>query len=68
VGYTHEYYGEQYLPGIFTAAKNFDVMVDVRRLPDGQRQVCQIFVRKGQTFRCLYRAKNFAGLQIGIAA
>lgn len=68
MGYTQEFYGEQYMPGLFPAARNFDVIVDVRRLPDGQRTVCQILVRKGQTFRCLYRAKNFAGLQIGLAA
>ena len=68
VGYTQEFYGERYIPGLFQAAKNFDVMVDVRRLPDGHRQVCQIFVRKGHTFRCIYRAKNFASLQIGMAA
>lgn len=67
-GYETEYYGEQNIPGLFESARHFDVIVDVRRLPDGHRQVCQIFVRKNTGFRCIYRNRDFARLQIGRAA
>ncbi len=33
--YEQEWYGEQHLPGLFSSARNFDVIVDCRRLPDG---------------------------------
>ncbi|MGZ3706322.1 MAG: hypothetical protein ACXWP1_10605, partial [Bdellovibrionota bacterium] len=68
VKYDQEFYGEQYLPGLFTAARNYDVIVDCRRLPDGTRMVCQVFCRRGSNWTCLYRSPVFASLQIGIAA
>ena len=66
--YEQEYYGEQCLPGLFTAAKNFDVIVDCRSLPDGTRLVSQVWLRRGKDWRCLYRSPAFASLQIGCAA
>ena len=68
VKYTQEFYGEQYLPGLFASARNYDVIVDCRRLPDGTRMVCQVFCRRGTSFTCLYRSPVFASLQIGKAA
>lgn len=67
-GYETEYYGEQRIPGLFEAARHFDVIVDTRRLPDGHRQVCQVFARKGREFRCIYRNREFARLQIDARA
>jgi hypothetical protein len=66
--YEQEFYGEQHLPGLFASARNFDVVVDCRRLPDGTRLVAQVFCRRGQSWTCLYRSPTFAGLQIGLAA
>ena len=66
--YTQEFYGEQELPGIFQSARNFDVVVDCRALPDGTRMVCQIFCRRGTRWSCVYRSNTFANLQIGCAA
>lgn len=66
--YETEYYGEQYLPGLFQSAKHYDVVVDCRRLPDGSRIVAQVFCRRGENWTCLYRSGTFAGLQIGHAA
>jgi len=66
--YEQEWYGEQSLPGLFASARNFDVIVDCRRLPDGTRMVCQIFARRGQNWSCVYRSPLFASLQIGCAA
>jgi hypothetical protein len=66
--YEQEFYGEQYLPGLFSSARHFDVVVDCRRLPDGSRIVSQVFCRRGQSWSCIYRSSTFAGLQIGSAA
>jgi hypothetical protein len=66
--YEQEWYGERHIPGLFASARNFDVLVDCRRLPDGTRMVCQVFVRRGQKWSCLYRSPVFASLQIGRAA
>jgi hypothetical protein len=63
--YEQEWYGEQFVPGLFASARNFDVIVDCRRLPDGTRMVCQVFCRRGQGWTCLYRSPMFASLQIG---
>jgi len=66
--YEQEFYGERELPGLQASARNFDVIVDCRRLPDGSRMVCQVHVRRGRSWRCLYRSPSFAALQIGAAA
>lgn len=63
--YEQEWYGEQNVPGLFASGRNFDVIVDCRRLPDGTRMVCQVFCRRGQGWTCLYRSPTFASLQIG---
>jgi Flp pilus assembly CpaF family ATPase len=66
--YEQEFYGEQFVPGLFNSAKHFDVVVDCRRLPDGSRIVAQVFCRRGTSWTCLYRSNTFASLQIGKAA
>jgi hypothetical protein len=66
--YEQDWYGEQYVPGLFNSAKGFDVIVDCRHLPDGTRMVAQVFCRRGSNWTCIYRNSTFASLQIGCAA
>jgi hypothetical protein len=68
VGYRKDYALAPYLPELPEAAKGFNLVVDVRHLPDGQRQVAQIFSVRGERLKCLYRSHAFADLQIQLAA
>ena len=68
VGYEKGYYLKPYLPCLPSIAQGFDIVLDVRKLPDGQRQVAQIFEMRASKLKCVYRSKEFTKLQAGLAA
>jgi hypothetical protein len=68
VGYTADSYNMDLLPGLTKLASQFDVIVDVRMLAEGSREVCQVLIRHGNKLRCVYQSSKFAALQCYAAA
>ncbi len=62
VGYQVGDVSERYMPRLPGLAAGFEVVLDVRRLGDGQRVVAQIFVLSQERFRCVYRHPEFASV------